>query len=267
MSKPTGKDIILRPEQYLVEQGKSLDDRLQSVRLPVGTEEIIAAGRAKRVIRDRALGLFKIGEIVKEVLDWNENVDQEIRDAKKALLLSNYLERTDENTDAIADLKNLLLSAPGNTLFNKILQILDANPPDPLLVEHLATALEHIVETDFESLFEEHKYALAQIGQLTPQALAILADRKSWPLIELNTSTSTGSRVTSDWLFEFTSAYADSKKIIDPKYQARIRFSINELTTTRMMEAHLVENGLTKCTVTQMGQMLIPYISKPHNAD
>lgn len=263
MDKPTGKDIVLRPEQYLAEQGKTLDDRLQSVQLPAGTEEFIAAGKIKRIIRDQALGVFKIGEVVREVLNWNENVDEEIKAAKKALLLSSYLERTDENTSAISDLKKLLVSAPGNTLFNKILQILDGNPPDPLFVDHLANALDHIVETDFESLFEEHKYALAQIDQLTPQALAILADRASWPLITLNNRISSGSRVTSDWLVEFTSAYVKVKNISDPKYQERIRSSINDLTTTRMIEAHIIEGGRTKCTVTSMGQMLIPYISKP----
>jgi hypothetical protein len=262
LDNPTGKDIVLKADQYLAEKGKTLEGRLQSVQLPAGTEEVIATGRAKRVIRDQVLGLFKIGEVVREVLNWNENVDEEIREAKKALLLSNYLEQTEENTCAISDLKKLLISAPGNTLFNKILQILDDNPPDPLLVNHLAIALEHIVDTDFESLFEEHKYALAQIDQLTPQALAILADNAAWPLITLNNRISTGSRVTSDWLMEFTSAYVEAKRINDPKFQERIRFSINELTTTRMIEAHMVEGGRTRCMITEMGQMLIPYISK-----
>lgn len=263
MDKPTGKEIVLRPEQYLAEQGKTLEERLKGVQLPAGTEEVIAKDRAKRVIRDQALGLFKIGEVVREVLNWNENVDEEIKEAKKALLLSNYLEQTDENTSAISDLKNLLISGPGNTLFNKILQILDDNPPDPVLVNHLAAALEHIIDTDFESLFEEHKYALAQIDQLTPQALAILADYGSWPLITLNNRITSGSRVTSDWLTEFTSAYAATKGIADPRLQERIRFSINELTTTRMIEAHMVQNEQTRCVVTNMGKLLIPYISKP----
>ena len=42
-----------------------------------------------------------------------------------------------------------------------------------------------------------------------------MADFNNWPLISLGTSTSTGTKITSDWLFEFTQAYCAAKGIHD----------------------------------------------------
>lgn len=260
MADKARRDIILRPEPYLAEQGKTLEERLAAVTLAPGTEEVIARDRAKKVIRDKALGLFKIGEIVSEVLNWNEGIDEDIMEAKKAHLLATYFEQTDENSAAVSDLTKLLTSAAGNTLFNKIIRILDDNPPDAELTEHLASALKYIVDSDFRYLFEKHKYALSQIDQMSPQALAILSDHDNWPAMTLGTYSTTGSLVTSDWLSEFTAAYVASKGITEKDLVSRVRYSMSELITRRMLEAHMVREGLTKCSVTEIGRLLLPYI-------
>jgi hypothetical protein len=197
--------------------------------------------RAPLIVRDKALGLFKVGAIISEFLNLNENVDKEIKEAKKNILFAEFFHISETNQHVISDLKKLLTSAQGNTLFNKILRIIDDNPPDSLPIDHLSSALKHIVNSDFEALFEAHKYALSQIEQISPQALAILADQRNWPNIALGTYRSTGTKITTDWLVEFTEAYTMRKNIFDNAVKHRVKYSVSELTTRKTIEAHLGE--------------------------
>lgn len=261
MKSNESKSLIQNPDHYLSDQVKSLDTILNSVTLPEGTEEIISSGATKKLIRDSALGLFKVGEVISAILGWNENIDNQIREAKRDHLLALYFHQNEKSISAISDLRSFLSSAQGNTLFNKIIRILDDSAPDEKLVGHLSSALRHIVESDFRSLFEEHKYALAQIEQISPQALAILADKNSWPEMNLGSYQSSGTQVKSDWLHEFNAAYTQSKGIIDEGMKSRVRYSINELTSRRIIEAHLIRQSVAQCTVTDIGALIIPYIT------
>lgn len=233
---------------------------IDSYKLPPGTEEAIASSAAKKLVLDKALGLFKVGEIISGVLNWNDDVEKEIREAKKNYLIAEYFHKAESNDHAVSNLRAFVTSAQGNTLFNKIIRIMDDSPPDFLLIEHLSTAMKHIVDSDFQSLFEEHKYALSLIDQLSPQGLAILADDRNWPVLQMIASQSTGTRITSDWHNEFTTAYAINKGIADNAMQRRISHSINELITGRFMEAHRTDSGAAKCVLTEIGSTLQIYI-------
>ena len=259
-SKLVKKEIISSPTYYFSSQSKTLEHRLENIKLSDDEEEKIAAKYAEKTIRDKTLGLFKIGEIINSIINWNDDVDKDIREAKKEFLLANYFERTEKNEVAISSLKNFLTNPQGNTIFNKILRIFDDSPPDLELAKHLSSALKYIVSSDFVSMFEKHKYALSQIEQLTPQALTILSDFKNWPLLQLRSYSSSGPKITSDWLSEFTGAYSSSKRIIDGDTIERVRHSINELISGRMIEAHLVGDKTAKCVITRIGELLIPYI-------
>lgn len=260
MKPRESKALIQSPDQYLANQVKTLDERLASVKLPEGTEEVVAAGATKRLIRDKVLGLFKVGDLISTFLTWNESIDRDIREAKQNHLLALYFHINENNANSIGELKRFLSSGQGNTLFNKIIRILDDSPPDEQLIKHLSAALKHIVDSNFHDLFEEHKYALSQIEQISPQALAILADNKSWPEINLTSYQASGTRLQSDWLQEFNAAYTHSKGITDSSMQSRVRYSISELTTRRVIEAHLVREQVARCTVTDIGLLLIPYL-------
>lgn len=255
------REIIGHPEHYFNAQKKTLDARIDDVKLPDDVESEITANHTKKFIRDKALGLFKIGEIVSEIINWNESVDEDLKQAKKEYLLAQYFEQNDRNNEALSQINKFLTNTQGNTLFNKILRILDDTPPDLELADHLSSALKYMVNNSFSRLFEQHKYALSQIEQLTPQALTILSDRNSWPLISLGGYSSNGGRITSDWLMEFTQAYANSKGIDDSNVISRVRHSINELISGRLIEAHLIAERQAKCSVTQVGELLIPYIN------
>ena len=259
------KDIIIYPKHYFALQSKSLDSRIAEVHLSKEKINEISSTHIKKFIRDKALGIFKIGEIVSEIINWNESVDEDLKEAKKEFLLSQYFEKNDQNEQALSQLKEFLSNAQGNTIFNKILRILDDTPPDLELSNHLSSALQYIVQSDFEKLFEEHKYALAQIEKLTPQALTIMSDFKNWPLIRLGSSTSSGTKITSDWLFEFTQAYCIIKGINDKNLINRIQHSINDLISARLIEAHRTEDNQAKCIIAEVGKGLLPYINTELN--
>ncbi|MGN8160649.1 hypothetical protein ACS8YF_18510 [Salinisphaera sp. SWV1] len=254
-------EILKEPTHYFAAQEKTLDARLESLELPPGEEKRIKSDRARKVIRDRALGLFKIGEVISEFLNWNEAVDNDLRDAKKEYLLSKYFEKNDENSEAISSLKDFLSSPQGNTIFNKILRILDDSPPDLELAEHLSSALQHVINNDFDTLFEQHKYALSQIERLTPQALTVLSDYRDWPSFTLSSYSAAGSKITSDWLSEFARAYSTRKNIADEGKRNRLRHSINELISLRFVEAHLVgEDKVASCRITSVGTSILVYV-------
>lgn len=257
----TKLEIIRNPSYYFNAQSKSLEARLDSVKLSKEEESEIASSSVKKFIRDKALGLFKVGEIISEIINWNESVDEDIKEAKKQHLLAQYFDKSDRNEIALTNIKDFLSNAQGNTLFNKILRILDDTPPDLELSHHLSNALRYIVNSNFSALFEEHKYALGQIEQLTPQALTILSDNKSWPSMEMKSYSSNGGKITSDWLDNFSSAYANNKNITDHQVINRISHSVNELISTRLVEAHLIRERNAQCHVTEIGKALLPYIN------
>ena len=254
------KKILVEPTHYFTAQSKTLKERLSAMSLSEEETAEIATTKAKGIIRDKVLGLFKIGDIINTILTWNEQVDQDMRKAKKEYLLANFIERTEQNELAISALKEFLSSPQGNTLFNKILRILDDSPPDLELANHLAHALRYIVDTNFAAMFEAHRYALAQIEQLTPQALTILADYVNWPQMKLGSFSTSGPKVTSDWLTEFTRAYVSIKGISDSGVADRVKHSINVLIAGRFIEAHIVKGSEAKCVLTDVGKMLLPYV-------
>lgn len=254
------KEIIHHPDHYFSAQSKTLEERIKNIKISKEDEENIKNDRTKKFIRDKALGLFKIGEIVNEIINWNETIDEDIKQAKKEFLIAQYFEQSDQNQHALQELKKFLTDPQGNTLFNKILRILDDTPPDMELASHLSNALLHIVNNNFQELFEEHKYALSQIELLTPQALSILSDYKSWPIFRLGSYSTNGGKITSDWLNEFTTAYVSTKGIHDPNIINRVQHSLNELIRSRFIEAHLFAEKQARCNVTDIGKLLLPYI-------
>lgn len=180
---------------------------------------------------------------------------------KKENLLASYFNKTDQTEDSIEKIKHFLTNPQGNTLFNKILRILDNTPPDIELTDHLATVLKHLVNSDFAGLFEDHKFALNQIEMLTPQALTILSDHKRWQPWQLTGYSSNGSRLTSHWLPDFVNVYAASKGITDPNIKAKISHSMNELIKNRYAEGMLTTQKLVAASfLTDIGKLVVKYI-------
>ncbi|KAF5028224.1 hypothetical protein DSECCO2_661310 [anaerobic digester metagenome] len=191
-------------------------------------------------------------------------MDKDLREAKKEILLTCYFDKLEQIEEGLNSLKDLLTNPVGNTLFNKILRILDNAAPDLELTEHLAKTLKYIVETDFKSLFDDHKYALNQIEMLTPQALTILSDSKNWPMWRMESFASNSGRITSDWLPEFVNLYSMKKNMTEYRMKAKISHSMNDLIKNRYIEAlhmtNLQKENFGKVELTQIGQIVSKYI-------
>ncbi len=255
------EDIIISPDFYFDTQKKGLEQRLEKVTLSKEEEEAIIASKTSKTIRDKVLGLFKIGEVINTILNWNEEIDDDLKEAKKEYLLASYFDKADQTGEAVEKLKQLLTSPQGNTIFNKILRILDNTPPDIELTKHLATVLNHIASSDFISLFEDHKFALNQIEMLTPQALTLLSDHRRWPAWTLTSYSSNGARLSSHWLPDFVNVYSMSKGISDNSTKSKISHSMNDLIKNRYAEGMLTTKEKTAAAfLTDIGKLITKYL-------
>ncbi len=254
--------IISQPQTYFETQSKSLQERLNNVKIDENKECKIINEKTVKTIRDKALGLFKIGDVISTVLNWNCEIDKEIDEAKKAILLEQYFNRADKQEDAINKLRIFLTNPQGNVLFNKILRILDDSPPDQELIYHLSSVLKYITDDDnFYKMFEKHKFALSQIEKLTPQALTILADYKNYPTFKLGSAISFGPKVTSEWNVQFVNAYCLKKGISSQEFVTRVSHVITQLQTQGYIEAYKTQENLFACEVSSIGRDLLPYLT------
>ena len=77
-------DLIVKDTKgFMSAASQSLDEKLNEIKLSEGKIEEITTNQTKRIIRDKVLGLFKVGELISSFINWNEGIDNEIREAKK----------------------------------------------------------------------------------------------------------------------------------------------------------------------------------------
>ena len=240
---------------------KSLRTRLDNISL--SDEELtgITKYQSVKFLKEKGLPLLgPLGEAASIIIGWNDEMNDEMEKMKEKKLLLQYFEKTDEQTGTVDKLTNFVTDPYGFTIFNKILSILKDTPPDSDLADHLSTVLKNVVNSDeFELLFESQKYVLTQIEKLTPQALTIISDVNSWPLIKVNASTSYTKKVTSDYHEEFTKEYCMVKNIIDESKIKRVEHSIRELQKEGLLEAY-DKDGPIECRLTSIGKEIYQYL-------
>ncbi|WP_338378064.1 hypothetical protein [uncultured Flavobacterium sp.] len=79
------KEIISKSELYFKKQKENLDKRISEVKLSEKEEQEIIKSKTTKTIRDKFLGLFKIGDVISTILNWNEEIDSEIKETKKTI--------------------------------------------------------------------------------------------------------------------------------------------------------------------------------------
>lgn len=260
------KEIIYDTETYFKNQKKNLDKRISEVKLNKEEEQEIIKSKTIKTIRDKVLGVFKIGDLINTILNWNEEIDSEIKETKKQYLLSVYFDKTDNTEESIKNIGEFLTNPQGNTIFNKILRVLDNNPPDFELTNNLANVLNHIINSDFKNLFEDHKFAINQIELMSPQSILLLSDRKNWPIWKLSSFSSTNGILTHNWIPDFMNIYARNKSINDRLTKERIGHSLNDLIKNRYAEAIILPNKENEKTgairLTKIGTFIFKYLEK-----
>lgn len=254
--------ILTHSKLYYPNRAKTLKLRLESVNLGEEAESKINSQTGKKILRDKVLGLSKITEIVSIVLNWNEEVEKEIRLAKKEHLLNLYFDKADHATNCIDSISKFLSNPQGNILFNKILRIQDDSPPDLELSEHLSSALKHITESDYLVLFEEHRYALSIIEKLTPQEMSLITRSFHWGDFNVDGVVTNGSKVTSDWIPSFLRSILATENKKDEKTVERLAHAIHGLERSGLIAPKRGSERSLRCELTSIGKMILPYLQR-----
>ena len=250
----------------------SLQSQLESVAIPLSVLTDIKTKEIKKTARGAILELFGLGAL-ENVLDTAERIEGATQEYKKGMLMEEYGRQVKINQDEVAKLKKFVTSPEGNIVFNKIIRILNNNPPIPYYAKLLATALRKIINSDFSNLFTKHVYVLNQIEKLTPQALIILVDCKNWPEYSIGAYASERGVITSEWIKSFLSSYAPVKKVADDSMIRRMGHALQELLRANLIvsrHAHATDSkGLgslhdstnpAKCEPTELGMEILEYV-------
>ena len=257
----------------IIQSNKSLEDKLNDIILPEEQESKIAQKELSKGIFAGILESIGLSSVVK-ISEIAEKIQNKISEAKKAILLSTYFSTVDDINEETAKLKEFVLDPVGNTLFNKIIRIVNINPPNQAYVELLAKVLRKVTHSDFSKLFSKHDYALNQIEKLTPQALLILNDCKRWPEYKIGNYASQGGVITTQWTEAFSTYYTEHIKITDEEIRRRIAHAIKELLRNDLIMNYVQgerdskdlssikesTSNKTVCDLTELGREIIEYI-------
>lgn len=244
---------------------RKLDDRLAEIALPEGDAEGAAADKALGVIRDELIGLLPFGGVVNKVLEFHDELEAEMREKKKELLIEGALHQLDSQGDALGKLKAFVTSPYGSTLLTKVLQIASDYPPDEHLLSSLSAAIAYMARTDFRELFSQHKFALGQIQRLTPQALTVLGSAKSWPLINYASRVVQNGRAGPDWRAAAATQLAEQYGLSSDSEIKRLEHILHELERDGLLFGKNVGQGIdnraTSMTLEPAGLDLLPYLA------
>lgn len=183
--------------------------------------------------------------IIGKMYEWAERSNQASREEKLKILLIKYNSRFDSNEKAISNLKSLADSRGGQTIFRKIIQIVDKGQEDQEWIQLLAIALKKISETDFEKYFDAQMFILSQIDKLSPQSLILLSEYDIWRSAHIQGTTTTSGKTMGDWIPQVTMLMRRSKGIDNLEAGARIGHSFRELETAGLIELRGHELKLT----------------------
>ena len=259
-------NLVKYPDYYMGAQSKNLEARIEEMKLSEDEHKMIVTESNKNLVKGVGIELTKtiIPPIAfaLEFIGWNKTVDEDLKEAKKALLFTTYFDKVDSQEKAIEDLKETMTNIYGNTLVNKIFQMLDDFPPDADLMKHLVSSLKKICETKrFEELFDDHKFYLGLIDKLSPQALSFIADAENWPLFKFTfTGVSVGNHITDTFQKPFIEEYFSKKKITDSIIKQRGVFIVDELQQDGFIKCYGPQNKYYQVFLTEIGQRLYEYL-------
>ena len=100
--------IITNSNMYFDTQDKSLEERIKSINLDKDYENEVRSNATLNIVKDKFLGSFKIGEVISTILEWSDDVNNQVKEAKKSVLLEEYLNKIDKQEDSINKLKQFI---------------------------------------------------------------------------------------------------------------------------------------------------------------
>jgi hypothetical protein len=229
-------------KKKILMEGKSLDiSKGSQEKIPDPFADVdLGSQQLAGVLTDATVGTLKSasGVIVpglNKLFEWTERLDQASREEKLKLLLNKYAENFKSVDDALSQLKTLTVTRGGQTLFRKIIQIVDKGAEDQEWIVLLATVLQKISEAEFEKYFEAQMFILSQIDRLSPQALIILSQYNIWRKVNIQGTTTASGKTAGDWAPQVTKFMRQHLEIENLEVGGRINHSFNELESANML--------------------------------
>lgn len=110
-----------------------------------------------------------------EIASWKSTVDKNMNDAKKALLMADYLNKFDSIEQGLEKFKTSCFSdIYGQTLFSKIDNILEDNPLDEEIIKRLSNIMKNISESkNLELIFTSSKHV--EFGRKVKSTFSVYA--------------------------------------------------------------------------------------------
>lgn len=218
-----GSDKLAKKEEY------KISDPLENIEL----ESRQIAG----VLAEATTGsIVSSIPVLNKMFEWMERVDQASREEKLKTLLAEYTGRFESVEDAISKLKLLAATRGGQTIFRKIIQIVDKGAEDKEWIRLLSIALRKVSETEFEKYFDAQMFVLSQIDRLSPQALILLSKYDIWKQANIQNTTTTSGQTMGDWIPQATMFMRQKIGVENLEVGARINHSFRELESTGMVD-------------------------------
>lgn len=258
------KNIARDPKQYLTWERRTLEDQIDKIKLDPEQKKEIEKESSKEVIGEsikNGLSIVTggISDCLFEITSWKSTVDKNMNDAKKALLMAEYLNKFDSIEYGVENLKRVVSDLYGQTLFSKIDSILEDNPLDEEVIKRLSNIMKTISESEnLESIFTSSKQVLNLIEKLSPLSLYMLGDYSNWPSFEMPALISMGSFVNG---FEshFVEAYKNRNSSIEKNV---IETAVSELSSSGLIVAQNInESNVIRVMLTNTGVFLHDSIS------
>lgn len=172
---------------------------------------------------------------INKLFEWVERFDQGSREEKLKMLLTKYTERCNSFEDAISRLRLLTSTPGGQTIFRKVLQIVDKGAEDQEWIRLLAVTLERISDEDFNKYFDAQMFILSQIDRLSPQALIVLSKYDTWKEVRINSTSTSSHQTMGDWIPQVTQFMRTKLGIESLEVGVRINHSFRELESTGLV--------------------------------
>lgn len=231
------KVLIEHPEYLMHAEKMSLEKRMQQKKLDASEVKDAVVDTAKAKSKDVALDVLngKWGDLILDVMDTGDHLKSKLDDMKKAMLLTEYVQKVDDQEAGLSKLISLITDPYGLSIYSKILSLLSDTPADDEMLDILSEYLVNLTdEDDLRSIFSQTKSILTLIDKSSPQALMLLKHADKWPLIPApNATISVGGQVQGD-----------NSKQVATEFSKQPIFSDLPITAIQMAIIDLQTNGL-----------------------
>ncbi|MFC6315194.1 hypothetical protein ACFQHW_06350 [Lapidilactobacillus achengensis] len=186
MDKKTLKAMVEHPEYLMNSERVGLKQRIQEQKIIKDEIKDAAIETAKSQGRSIVSHIINmnIGNILLDIIETGDRLKSNLDDAKKAALISEYLQKVDDQEQGLMRLADLITDPYGLSIYSKITALLSDSPFDDDLISILSEYLAKLSkEPNLGEAFSKSKTILNLIDKVSPLALIVLKNYRFWPRI------------------------------------------------------------------------------------